>query len=300
MKAVSSSRAPNTLSALVRRGRTLLSQARIPNAEQEASLIVESALGCSRLDLVLEGRQAVPADLWETAGTLLARRAGREPVQYILGSQEFCGLDFSVDPAVLIPRQETELLVAEAVRHCGAFSRPMIADIGTGSGCIAISIAMALRDAVVFATDLSPTALEVARRNARRHGVDDRVRIVEGDLCGPLGEAGLEGHLAAVISNPPYITDDQLADLQPEVRCFEPMLALAGGSDGLAVHRRLIDAAAPYLAPGGLLVLEVGAGQAGRLDLSVGPSSPYDRTWITRDGADVERVICLRRRVSFP
>ena len=300
MKAEAPTREGSTLSALARAGRTLLSQGGITNAELESTWILESALGCSRQALWLQGEDSVPEARWEAAMALLVRRANREPLQYVLGSQEFCGLDFEVGPAVLIPRPETALLVAETVRHCRSFPRPMIADIGTGSGCIAVALARAMPEALVVATDLSPTALDVARRNVRRHGVEDRVRLLEGDLCGPLEGAGLDGQLAAVISNPPYITDSELGDLQPEVRCFEPLLALAGGVDGLVVHRRLVHAAAPLLKPGGLVVLEVGLGQAERLKVSASPLTAYDRIWVKRDDAGVERAVCLRRRRSSP
>lgn len=300
MKAGAPTCESRTLSALACTGRALLSQAGIPNAESEATWIIASVLGHDRLALLLQGQQEVPVARWEAATALLVRRASREPLQYLLGSQEFCGLDFAVGPMVLIPRQETEVLVEETVRSCKPLSRPVIADIGTGSGCIAISVALALPQAVVYATDLSPAALEVTSQNVRRHGVEDRVRILEGDLCEPLRKEGLHGQLAAVVSNPPYITDSELPALQPEVRCFEPILALAGGVDGVAVHRRLIDAAAPFLTPGALLVLEVGAGQAGMLKRVAETSSMYDRTWVKRDHAGIERAVCLRCRVSLP
>ena len=159
-----------TVSALVREGRALLSQAAVANADAEVLWLLEAALGCSRLALLVEGQREVTAQQWARAVRLLSRRAAREPLQYILGSQEFCGREFTVNSNVLIPRPETQGLVEEVVQACLSISRPVIADIGTGSGCIAVCVALALPDALVYATDLSPAAVALAQRNAQRHG----------------------------------------------------------------------------------------------------------------------------------
>jgi len=227
---------------------------------------------------------------------LFARRAAREPLQYLLGSQEFCGLDFLVDRSVLIPRPETELLVEQVIQH-NLRARPLIiADIGTGSGCIAVALARALPTAVLYATDRSPAALRIAEQNATRHGVKDRVRFVVGDLLEPLRAHRLEGKVAAVVSNPPYIPDRELFELQPEVRIFEPRLALAGGGDGLEFHRRLLSDAAEFLTPGGLLVFEVGQGQAGQLSEIAVAQGGYAQADLVRDAAGIDRVVCFERK----
>src|SRR5439155_10710371 len=285
-------------SALLRGGGSLPSGAGIPNAENEAIWILEFALGTSRLALRLEANRTVAASEQDRVMKLFARRAAREPLQYLLGSQEFCGLDFLVDRSVLIPRPETELLVEQVIQH-NLRTRPLIiADIGTGSGCIAVALARALPTAVFYATDRSLAALRIAEHNATRHGVKDRVRFLVGDLLEPLRAHRLEGEVAAVVSNPPYIADRELLELQPEVRMFEPRVALAGGGDGLEFHRRLLSDAGEFLAPGGLLVFEVGQGQAGPLSEIAVAQGGYAQAGLVRDAAGLDRVVCFERKNS--
>ena len=286
---------PTTLAGLLRAGVSILSEGGIQNAENEAVWIMDFALGTSRLTLRLEGQRRVTAEDRSRAMELFGRRAAREPLQFILGTQEFCGLEFEVGPAALIPRPETELLVEEVLRHCLAVPHPIIADIGTGSGCVAVALAHALPSASLYATDLSPAALALARSNAARHAVEHRVVFLTGDLLGPLRARGLEGRLAAVVSNPPYIADGEVADLPPDVRSFEPTVALAGGVDGLAIHRRLLSEATEFLTPGGLLALEVGLGQADRLRHMATVGGGYGRIRTTPDAAGIERVVCFLR-----
>lgn len=284
-----------TRSALLRAGVSLLSGAGILNAENEAVWILEFALGTSRLALQLEGNRTVTLEEQNRIMELYTRRAAREPLQYLLGSQEFCGLEFLVDRSVLIPRPETELLVEQVAQHNFRTWPPIIADIGTGSGCIAIALARALPTAVLYATDRSPAALRVAEHNAAQHGVKDRVRFLVGDLLEPLRAHGLEGKVAAVVSNPPYIPDRELFELQLEVRMFEPGLALAGGVDGMEFHRRLLGDAIEFLVSGGLLVLEVGQDQAGRLSEIAVAQGGYAQAGLVRDAAGIDRVVCLTR-----
>jgi release factor glutamine methyltransferase len=285
----------DTLAGLLREGRALLAHAGVENAENEATWLAEQALGLDRLTLKLEeGRDVRPADR-RLVMELLARRASREPLQHILGSQEFCGLEFEVNLHVLIPRPETELLVEHCAAGLQSVPQPLVADIGTGSGCIAVALAVAVPTAVLYATDVSPEALEVAGRNAIRHGVAGRVRLLHGDLFAPFRGLGLEGSLAAVVSNPPYIPEGDLAGLQPEVGWYEPRLALAGGSDGLAVCRRLLKEAAAFLSPDGKLLIEVGMGQAESVVRLAGEQGDYGPAQRLKDAAGIERIVCLQR-----
>ncbi|MFQ5932226.1 MAG: peptide chain release factor N(5)-glutamine methyltransferase, partial [Nitrospiraceae bacterium] len=291
--------ATQTIRDLLREGISILSQAGIVNAGQEARWLLEYALGMNRLKLQLDAQRSVDWNTGDYARSLFRRRAAREPLQYILGTQEFCGLEFEVGPAVLIPRAETELLVEEVLRlrlpSSAQDSPAILADIGTGCGCIAVSLAHALPHARIVATDCAAAALGIARQNAARHQVADRITFLEGDSLEPLRALGLEGKLAAVVSNPPYISDQEYSELPVEVRACEPRLALAGGEDGLLVHGRLIQEAGVFLLPGGSLVLEVGWKQAAsvrQLALHVGG---YGRIRIKRDPAGIERVVCLER-----
>jgi release factor glutamine methyltransferase len=286
----------DTLAGLLREGQALLARAGVENAQNETTWLAERALGLDRLTLKLEeGREVRPADR-RLVMELLARRASREPLQHILGSQEFCGLEFEVNPHVLIPRPETELLVEHCAAGLRSVSQPLIADIGTGSGCIAVALAVAVPTAVLYATDVSRAALEVAGRNASRHGVAGRIRLLHGDLFAPFRGLGLEGKLAAIVSNPPYISEDDLAGLQPEVGRYEPWLALAGGIDGLAVCRRLLKGAAEFLLPGGRLLVEVGMGQAESVARIAGEQGDYGPGQRLTDAAGIERVVCLQKR----
>ncbi len=285
-----------TLADLLHEGIARLAKAGIPNFQQEAIWLIEFALDTTHLAVRLEGQREVTAAEQRRAAMVFARRATREPLQYILGNQEFCGLEFRVEPGVLIPRPDTELLVEALLSHAGS-ARPaaMIADIGTGSGCVAVTLSRALPSTMTYATDVSPAALELARENAARHGVGDRIVFRAGDLFEPLRGLGCEGKLAAIVANPPYIPSGELALLQPEVSRFEPWLALDGGTDGLAVHRRLLHDAPQFLAPGGLLAIEMGQGQAEPLRRIAFGSGAYDLLDTRCDAAGIERVICLRK-----
>lgn len=268
-----------------------LQEAGIEHPRREAGWMLEAALGLSSLSLHVERDRVLTREQQAQADSLLARRARREPLQYVLGVQEFCGLEFEVSPAVLIPRPESEMLVEEMARAARGMSAVSLADIGTGSGCIAVSCARALPAATVYAVDLSEAALTVARRNAARHGVHERVRWFQGDLCGPLQKLGLKVDM--VVSNPPYIREDEWAGLQPEVQHFEPRLALMGGSDGLEIHRRLIDQAWQVLVSGGLLVLEVGQGQAEIVCQLLQEIGRYGRPLVRQDPAGIARVVSV-------
>lgn len=284
-----------TIGELLSAGTVLLAESGITHADNEAVWILESALGLDRLALHLKKREPVEERDRDHAMSLFARRASGEPLQYLLGTQEFCGLEFRVTPDVLIPRADTEILVEAVRQRCANKHHAFIADIGTGSGCIAIALARALPSAALYAIDQSRQALSLAQENACRHGVRDRVTFLLGDLFQPFQALGIQGRMAAIVSNPPYIPDPALPTLQAEVRLFEPHLALAGGSDGLVYHRRLIQEAAPVLAPGGWLAMEVGQGQARFVCDLAREGENYYNVQAIRDRAGIERVVLMRK-----
>jgi release factor glutamine methyltransferase len=230
-------------------------------ARRDAELLLMHAASLTRPGLIAHPLRELDAREAAAFEAAVARRLRHEPIQYITGSQEFYGLELAVSPAVLIPRPETEHLV-ESVLELLPHDRPAaIADIGTGSGAIAIALAVNLPLATVTALDLSAEALDVARSNARRHRLEDRIRFVHSDLLEGLPPAEREGHFDAVVSNPPYVPQADAPTLHPQVREYEPASALFAGSHGLTVYERLIPQALRALRPGGLLALEMGYGQ---------------------------------------
>ena len=230
---------------------------------------------------------------------LVARRAARHPLQYLTGIQEFWSLSFKVTPAVLIPRPETEGIIEAFLRLCDA-PDPVVLDVGTGSGCLAVTVARELPGARVFAGDLSEAALAVARENAAAHGVAARIDFRRGDLFGPFRGSGhgtdLSGRVDFILTNPPYLGDDEFPGLMPEVRDHEPRGALSAGPDALAVHRRLARECAEFLKPGGHLIAEMGLGQEAALRALYGGQPRLEVTAVLPDLAGIPRVLvaCAR------
>ena len=218
------------------------------------------------------------------------RRLAGEPIQYIAGEAEFYGLPFFVTCDVLIPRPETEHLVEKVLQLSAKFADPRIVDVGTGSGAIAVALATHLRRASITATDISSAALAIARRNAQRSRVADRIRFVAGDLLAPVAGEQFE----MVVSNPPYIGEADRGTLAIEVREFEPEAALFAGSDGLSVYRQLIPAAHDALAAGGILLLEIGHGQQEAVAGLLG-STGFGAIEFTADLQGIPRVVTARR-----
>ena len=273
--------------------RDILKAAGLENAEREADWLLAHAMRLSQGQLLAAGNALLTARQAEQARTYIDRRAAREPLQYILGTQEFGGLEIAVTPDVLIPRPETTLLVEEVAQAIGAQRRSLVADVGTGSGCIAIAVAKTCPHATLWATDISWPALVVARRNALQHDVGKQVTFVQADLLGPFA-ASEEGIFDAIVSNPPYIPEGEMEGLQPEVSRYEPRLALAAGADGMTYYRRLLSAAAVLLKPAGCLIVELGVGQFNAV------SALSDRTRLSvlhcrKDQAGIERALVLRR-----
>ena len=226
----------------------------------------------------------------------MARRAARRPLQYLTGMQEFWSLTFRVTPAVLIPRPETEGLV-EAFLRLNNVPDPVVLDIGTGSGCLAVAVAREVPGARVLAGDVSEEALCVARDNAAAHGVAARIVFRRGDLFAPFrGAPGLEGAVDFILSNPPYVGDAQFAGLMPEVRDHEPRAALVAGPDALAVHRRLARECLEFLKPGGHLIAEMGLGQEAGLRTLYGRQPRLEVVAVRPDLAGIPRVLIVRAR----
>ncbi len=266
----------------------------IERGRLEAEHLLAGALGVGRLQLYLQFDRPLSAEDLDRFRPLLRRRADREPVQYILGRAAFRELDLKVDRRVLIPRPETEVLVDEVLEWARAGAREdlSVVDLGTGSGAIALSLAAEGPFTRIVATDASADALVVAGANASAAGLEDRVEFREGSLFDALAA---DERFDVVVSNPPYVTEAELETLEPEVRIWEPAQALAGGVDGMAVVRAIVEGAAGHLSPGGLLALEVGAAQAssvvGRLEVEGG----YEDVRVRRDFTGRERMVLARR-----
>lgn len=263
-----------------------LAEKGVENPRLEAEWLLCEALSLDRVGLYLNFDKPLSDGELATFRGMVGRRAKREPLQYILGSQEFMGLDFQVSPAVLIPRHDTEVLVSEAAKR-GAKSRSIL-DIGTGSGCVAIALAKALPDAEVSSVDVSAAALAVARDNAQRN--EAAVHFFQGSLFEPFPG----GRFDMIVSNPPYIPAADLATLQQEVRGYEPLNALDGGADGLDFYRRITEGAPDHLNPGGWLLFEVGAGQAPQVLALLGAAGFNRESFAAPDPAGIERVVGAR------
>jgi release factor glutamine methyltransferase len=274
---------------LLKKAQTYLRQKGIENPRLTAEFLLAHCLGFKRIDLYLNYDRPLNERELSRYRDLLVKRARHYPLQYLTGEVEFCSARLNVAPGVFIPRPETEVLV-EKVKEAveGAV---VVADIGTGCGVIAISLAKDLPQARFFASDISAKALKLAQANAARNGVAERIKFLLGDLLDPF--QGMEGKLDAVVSNPPYIPQGELESLPAEVRLYEPKAALDGGKGGREVQKRLIAEAWPYLKKGGILALEVGESQARVVrDLMEGR---YERTEVFPDLNGSERVVMGRK-----
>jgi release factor glutamine methyltransferase len=258
------------------------------NPRRYAELLLGHLLGCDRAGLAAHPERLLSPSEADQFESFIQRRLASEPLQYITGVQEFFGLPFEVSPAVLIPRPETEHLVEAALERLNQKSAVRIVDVGAGSGAIAVALAHALPRSQVTAVDLSPAALEVAHRNAQRHGVAERVTFLLSDLLAAVDGTDFD----AVVSNPPYIAEGEV--LEPQVTNYEPHSALYAGPAGLEIYERLIPQAARVLKPQGWLMLEIGYGQR--------PAVQYllaDWTGVTflNDLQAIPRVVVAKRSV---
>ena len=279
-------------------GADQLRQAGVPEARREAGSLLAHILSRDRSFILSHADDLVAEPQIAQLQEFLTRRSRGEPLQYITGLQEFYGLDFEVGPGVLIPRPETELLIETALKLV-ANSAPFICDVGTGSGCIAITLLHELPAAAgtrALAIDVSPAALTVAARNARRHSVSERIEFLASDCFAALaaGDARHSG-FDLIVSNPPYVADAEVAGLQVEVRDFEPRRALTAGPDGLAIIRRLLRDASSFLKPGGHFLFEIGFGQATAVEQLI-DQDRWELLGIHADLQGIPRTVALRRR----
>jgi release factor glutamine methyltransferase len=278
----------------LRDARARLRAAGVEAPDHDAELLLRHVLGWDRARLIAAGDDALDAAGDASFRALVFERAGRRPLQHLTGTQWFWKDEFAVSPDVLIPRPETEVLLEAGLAAVRDVPRPVVVDVGTGSGCLALSLARERADAVVHAVDVSEAALAVARSNARRLGLADRVAFHQGDLLGPLHS--FEGALDLVLANPPYVAAEELAALAPEVRDHEPRLALVPPGDRYTAYRGLAPAAFRLLRPGGHVGLEVGAGMAQEVERILDEAGlPRER--IVLDLAGIPRVVIAVRPI---
>jgi release factor glutamine methyltransferase len=298
--------------AALKDGIASLRAAKIPSDTLAAELLLMHALGRDRTWLYTNPEHPLDAATAEKYFALIARRTAGEPTQYLTGKQEFWALEFEVTPAVLIPRPETEHAIEVALERLGARGIKInmktgapnpalrVADVGTGSGCIAVALARELPHAEIIATDISARALEVGKRNATRHEVADRIKFVEANLLESVShESTITTHESLpfdlIVSNPPYISHADSASLPTEVRDHEPHSALFGGPSGVEIYSRLIQQAGAALRPGGILVLELGYDSADAVRKMFHMEHRWANISITNDLAGIPRVIAAER-----
>lgn len=258
----------------------------------EAELVLTHVLNCNRLSLYLNKDICLDKNKSAQVSSILKRRIIGEPLQYILGSCEFMGLEFKVDQRALIPRPETEILVScalEKLKSSGKIAQPKILDLGTGSGCIAVCLAKLLPQALIWATDVSSAALQLAQENADLHKV--KVKFLLGNIFSALKRS--QDKFDLIISNPPYIARKEFSGLAKEIS-FEPALALKAGIDGLDFYRRIISQAADYLKDDGCLILEMGMGQRSFIENILRKSKNFKVIEVIKDYNNIERVIVVR------
>jgi release factor glutamine methyltransferase len=273
-------------------GQEVLERAGIAGARGEAELMLEACLGVSKAHLYAHPERELAADEWARLREWVFIRSKHEPVWYVIGRAWFMGLEFLVDRRVLIPRHETEVLAGEALREAGKSQpraavpdRLRIADVCTGSGCLAIYLSLGLKQVEIFATDISRDALDVARENARRHGVLEAISFTQGSYLEPV-PSGLD----MVVANPPYVSTEQMKDLPPEVRDYEPRLALHAGPKGTEAIGAIATQAADKLKPGGLLLMEIGFGQGGQAREILKQNAAFAEVEVLKDLAGIDRI----------
>jgi release factor glutamine methyltransferase len=272
----------------------ILKIAGVPEPRREAGALLSFVLGKDRTFLISHAQDQVSENLFDRFRELIQRRAGGEPLQYITGVQDFFGREFRVTTDVLIPRPETELLVEAALKIISdAREAPYICDVGTGSGCIAVTLLCELANARAVAVDKSPAALEVAKLNAHAQSVAERAVFLVSDCFSSLETSEYQFDL--IVSNPPYVPEQVVAGLQREVRAHEPLIALSPGPDGLSMIRRLLEDSPSYLKPDGHMLIEIGFDQSEAVKMLVDESAWHLRD-IRPDLQGIPRIVILQKR----
>ncbi len=275
-----------TIKQTLSSAREILVANNVEDSPLESELLLMEALKIGRVQLYLELDGELNSEQKATFWHLIKRRLNHEPTAYITGHREFYGLDFYVDPNVLIPRPESELLVEKTLQLAQNHAASTIAEVGTGCGAIAISLALSLPQAKIYATDISAAALKVALLNCQKHEVVNRVFLLEGDMLDPLPEP-----VDLIVANLPYVREAELS--QPNTLIFEPSLALNGGQDGLEKIRQLCDQISDRLRPGGCLLLEIGEGQRRAVTTFLRSLFPLAEIEVAPDLSSIDRIVSL-------
>ena len=280
---------------LVKTAADYLTEKGIEGARLDAELLLAHVLSCERVALYTHFDKPLEPGEVDAYREFVRRRTEHVPTKYLLGTCEFASLEFDVNPSVLIPRPETEFVVSAALELVDGLPEPVLIDVGTGAGNIAVALAMTLPSGRVFASDISSDALATAQRNVARHGLEARVTLLHGDLLDP-HDPSLPADV--IVSNPPYVARKEFEALQPEIRLHEPEIALVGGEDGLDVYRRLADTCGAHLKQDGFLVLEIGQGQREAVEAILCGGGRLDIEKIVNDYSDIERVVIAKHRTN--
>lgn len=263
------------------------------SARLDAEILLAHARGCQRIQLYTQYDAPLEPEERATMRDLVRRRATLEPVAYLVGFREFFGLDFEVELGVLIPRPDTESLVVTALEVLKELSLPSVLDICTGTGCVPIAIASNCETATLTAIELDNHVHQIAQRNIVKHDLTNRISLLQGDLFNPLSS---DATFDMITANPPYVTDQEMDTLQPDVRLHEPQLALRGGADGLDIVRRLIAESPPWLTDGGTLLLEIGDQQSDAVTQLFADANMYEPAQIVKDLGGHSRVVWARKK----
>jgi release factor glutamine methyltransferase len=276
-------------------GANFLKEMGIGNPRSSTEVLLSSILNLSRVDLYLNKDQVLNEKDKKRFDEFLKERASGKPLQYITGSIEFLDLEFMIDPRAMIPRPETEILTLSVIDHFKEikeeFHSLKIIDLGTGSGVIAVTLAVNLKNSFIYATDISGDALKLAFENAKENKVEGKIEFISGDLFQPLENRNLENSIDCIVSNPPYVKEGDCETLSKDITDFEPKMALFSGDDGLNFHKRILKESMRYLRKDGLLALEVGWEDGDRLTDLIGSEGFFHETEIIKDLAGIKRIV---------